>query len=85
MGVEIRLPAGCCSSCPSVIDIYGPYFGASLKVGDRVSAVIHPLRDGLPGGSFVSVTLADGTVLGANKSGESGSPKIPEPWEQRDR
>lgn len=35
----------------------------SLQPGDEVTIVIHPLRDGQPGGSFVNVTLADGSVL----------------------
>ena len=37
---------------------------STLKIGDRISAVIHPLRDGRPGGSYVAVVLADGTKLG---------------------
>jgi hypothetical protein len=36
----------------------------SLKPGDVVTLVLNPLRDGTKGGLFVSVTLADGTVLG---------------------
>lgn len=39
----------------------------TLKPGDRVSVVVRPLRDGKPGGAFVSVTLADGTVLGGRE------------------
>ncbi len=35
----------------------------SLKPGDKVTVVIHPLRNGDKGGSFLSVTFADGTVL----------------------
>lgn len=35
----------------------------SLKAGDAVTVVFNPLRDGTTGGSFVSATLADGTVL----------------------
>jgi hypothetical protein len=35
----------------------------SLKPGDAVTVVFNPLRDGTRGGSFVSATLADGTVL----------------------
>ena len=42
----------------------------SVKAGDVVTAVIYPLRDGSPGGLFVSVTLPDGRVLGdATRSG----------------
>lgn len=35
----------------------------SIKAGDKITAVVHPLRDGKPGGSYVSVKLADGTLL----------------------
>jgi Family of unknown function (DUF6152) len=43
----------------------------TLKSGDKVSVVVHPLRDGKPGGSFVAVTLADGTKLGGSGPGQS--------------
>jgi hypothetical protein len=33
------------------------------KVGDKIIVHIHPLRDGRPGGSFVSMTLGDGSPL----------------------
>jgi hypothetical protein len=35
-----------------------------LKGGEKVSVVIHPLRNGEHGGSFVSIKLPDGRVLG---------------------
>jgi hypothetical protein len=35
----------------------------SLKVGEKVKVLIYPLRSGQPGGSFVEVHKADGTVL----------------------
>jgi uncharacterized protein YbdZ (MbtH family) len=35
----------------------------SLKSGDKVTVTIHPMRNGTPGGSFVSIVLADGTKL----------------------
>lgn len=47
----------------------------SLKPGDKVTAVLHPLRDGRPGGSLVSVTLPDGTQL--QGSGGSAAPASP--------
>jgi hypothetical protein len=37
---------------------------STLKAGDRISAVINPLKDGRPNGSLVKITLADGRVLG---------------------
>ncbi len=35
----------------------------TLKPGDKVTVVIRPLKDGSHGGSFIKVTLADGTVM----------------------
>ncbi len=35
-----------------------------VKFGDKVSIVVNPLRAGEPGGSFVSIKLPDGKVLG---------------------
>jgi len=35
----------------------------TLKPGDEVKVSVRPLRDGTPGGLFVSVTLADGRTL----------------------
>jgi hypothetical protein len=36
----------------------------SFKAGDRVVMTIHPMRNGDPGGSFVSAVFADGHKLG---------------------
>jgi hypothetical protein len=36
----------------------------AMKAGDKVTVVLNPLRDGKSGGLFISVTLANGTVLG---------------------
>lgn len=41
--------------------------------GDKVSVVVHPLRDGKPGGSFVAITLADGTKLGGSGPGQNNA------------
>lgn len=47
---------------------------STLKEGDMVTVLIHPLRDGNPGGSLLGARLADGTELGAPPgSGGSGS------------
>jgi hypothetical protein len=35
----------------------------TLKAGDRVTVKLNPLRDGGPGGSYVSIKLPDGTEL----------------------
>lgn len=45
----------------------------TLKNGDKVSVVVHPLRDGKPGGSFVAITLADGTKLGGSGPGQNNA------------
>jgi hypothetical protein len=34
------------------------------KIGDKIVVVAHPLKDGRPGGSVVSVTLANGKFIG---------------------
>lgn len=39
---------------------------STLKPGDTVTIVGHPLRDGRPGAGLVSATLADGTKLASN-------------------
>ena len=36
---------------------------STLKTGDKVSVIARPMRDGSPGGLFVSVTLPDGRTL----------------------
>ena len=38
--------------------------GSTIKAGDRVTAIIHPLKSGEPGGSMMVITLPDGTQLG---------------------
>jgi hypothetical protein len=36
----------------------------TLKPGDKVTVTVRPLRDGVPGGSYVGIVLASGTSLG---------------------
>jgi hypothetical protein len=36
----------------------------TLKAGDKIVAVVNPLKDGRPNASLVTVTLSDGKVLG---------------------
>jgi hypothetical protein len=36
---------------------------STLKYGDKITVVIHPLKDGSPGGSFQRASLADGKTL----------------------
>ena len=39
----------------------------TLKPGDKVTVTVRPLRDGTPGGQYVSIVLANGTVLGGEQ------------------
>jgi len=39
---------------------------STIKTGDTVTIVAHPLRDGQPGANLVKATLSDGTTLAAN-------------------
>lgn len=50
---------------------------STLKAGDRVTVTINPLRDGRPGGWYLSVKLPDGRTMGgstapAGPGGRSG-------------
>lgn len=38
----------------------------TLKPGDKVKVTVNPLRDGRPGGWYVSIVLADGSTLGSS-------------------
>jgi len=49
----------------------------TLSPGDKVSVVIHPLKGAEHGGSFMSVTLADGKVM--RQSGEPPPTTLPGP------
>jgi hypothetical protein len=48
---------------PNMMSRHG-WKSSTLKPGQKVAMVIHPMRDGSAAGSLVSITLADGTVLG---------------------
>src|SRR3982751_971787 len=43
----------------------------TIKAGDKVTVVVRPLRDGKPGGSFVSIMLPDGKKLTGSAPGQS--------------
>jgi len=52
----------------------------TLTPGMKVKVVIHPLRDGGPGGQFMAVTLPDGTQMGnpnAAPSADAGAAPAP--------
>jgi hypothetical protein len=36
---------------------------STIKAGDKVTVTLRPVRDGTPGGLFVSVTLPDGRTM----------------------
>jgi hypothetical protein len=38
--------------------------GNTIKAGDKVTAIIHPLKSGEPGGSMMVIVLPDGKELG---------------------
>lgn len=38
----------------------------TLKPGDKITATVHPLKDGTPGGQYVAITLANGKTLTSN-------------------
>jgi hypothetical protein len=45
----------------------------TIKAGDKVTMVVHPMRNGSPGGSFSSITLPDGKTLGGSGPGNNNS------------
>jgi hypothetical protein len=47
----------------------------SFKPGDRVTVVIHPLRDGSHGGSLIRATTAAGVTIPPNGESASGHPQ----------
>ena len=49
----------------------------TVKAGDKVTAVARPLRNGDPGGLFVSVTLPTGQTLGEQAAPAAQSPVRP--------
>jgi hypothetical protein len=55
----------------------------SINVGDKISVQIHPLKDGELGGSFGTVTLADGTVLMAGMAIGTPPPGVPPPSQEK--
>lgn len=45
---------------------------SSIRSGEQLTVVIHPLRDGTSGGVFVSATAADGQAVGAPRPAGAG-------------
>jgi hypothetical protein len=42
----------------------GGWNAHTLKPGDKIIVIVHPMRDGSKGGNFISATTADGGQLG---------------------
>jgi hypothetical protein len=51
----------------------------TLKPGDKIALVMHPMLSGAPVGSLVSVTLADGRVLGPGGAPAPSTGNAPPP------
>ena len=47
----------------------GGWRSTTVKPGDKVSVVVHPLRNDEKGGQYISITLPDGRVLGEKPDG----------------
>lgn len=45
----------------------------TVKPGDKVTVTVRPMRNGDPGGLFVSITLPDGRVLGQSPAAPRAS------------
>jgi hypothetical protein len=50
---------------------------SALKPGDHVTVTIHPLRDGRPAGSFISIVMPDGRTLSARNPQAAPAPATP--------
>jgi hypothetical protein len=50
-----------------------------VKQGDEVKVTVRPLRDGSPGGLFVSVILADGRTFTERPQAAATPPPAPAP------
>ena len=47
---------------------------SALKPGDMVTVTLHPLRDGRPAGSFISIVMPDGKTLSARAPPAAATP-----------
>jgi Family of unknown function (DUF6152) len=68
--IEVMVPGKAGKTTQWSIEGEGPTLMARLglkpktiRAGDKVTLVAHPLRDGRSGGSFVSVQLPDGSTI----------------------
>jgi hypothetical protein len=60
-GKEVEWSIECAS--PNGLKRQG-WRGNTIKAGDKVTAIIHPLKSGEPGGSMMVIVLPDGKELG---------------------
>jgi hypothetical protein len=51
----------------------------TLPAGEKVTIRAHPLRDGRSGGSFITLTLSDGKVIGRGPAGGAAPAAAPAP------
>jgi uncharacterized protein DUF6152 len=82
--IHIEVPNGAHGSDLWQIELNSPnnlkrqgWKSTSLKAGDVVTLVLNPLKDGSKGGLFVSVKLADGTMLGDPTRAGGGPINVP--------
>jgi len=47
----------------------GGWKHGTLKPGDKIKVVVHPMRDGTAGGNFISATDSSGRALGQTQTG----------------
>jgi hypothetical protein len=57
----------------------GGWKRTTLVPGQRVNMIVNPMRDGSPGANLVSVTLADGRVLGPQGRPVAAADAAPRP------
>jgi Family of unknown function (DUF6152) len=72
--IQLLVPAAASNASPATewsVEMASPlqvqmggWKHGTLKPGDKITVVIHPMRDGTSGGNFVSATTADGRPLG---------------------
>jgi Family of unknown function (DUF6152) len=51
----------------------------SVRPGDKITATVHPMRDGSAGGDLMDVTLPSGQVLSAEVTGPRPIQGVPNP------
>jgi hypothetical protein len=80
--IDIDVPDGKGGTATWSLEMTSPAFllragwkSTTLKTGDKVSVTVRPLRNGDPGGLFVSVTLPDGRVMGERPAPAPGTTK----------